>query len=225
MAIDPVTAKIASDIGKGVFEGSKSELKREGTNYKELFQYLRSMPKELIVNTITIGPKFILLLIKMLKSKEKDTGLKLLFSGMIIALSVGLGFMIWDISAIALFFGTWGLLGPASAIGGIVFGSLVLFIKSALTAFLVLISMLLCNMLFTTEELNELAKEAFGETEGKSFMEKYNSIIKSVDSGIEKFIYPIKNFFIKLGERKIKKDGNLNFDDIEEKIKVKSNIK
>jgi hypothetical protein len=222
MANDPVTAKIATDIAKNTIDGVTSELKIERTNYKELFRYLRNMPKELIVNIVTIGPKFILLLINILKSKEKDVGLKLLFSGMIIALSVGLGLMIWDLSAVALFFGTWGLLGPATAIGGIIFGSLVLFIKSALTAFLVLISMLMCNLLFTTEELNELAKEAFGETEGKSFMEKFNSIVKSADSGIEKFIYPIKNFFIKLGKRKMEKDGNLNFSDIEKKIKAKN---
>ena len=219
--MDPASAKMAFDAAEAAAKLGKEELKREKLNYKEFFQYLRNIQKKLIIDTITIGPKFILLLIKILKSKEQDAGLKLLFSGMIIALSISLGFMIWDLSIVALFVGTWGFLGPVTAVTGFFLGSLALLIKGSLTAVLILASMLLCNLLLTTEELNSLAKEAFGETEGKSFMEKFNSIISSVDGGIEKFIYPFHNFFIRLGKRKMKKDGNLNFDDIEEKIKNK----
>lgn len=221
MPIDPLTAKIGIDAIKGTADGISNELGKEKGSYKELFKYLRSMPKELITNVITIGPKFILLLIRMLKSKEKDAGLKLLFSGMIVSLSVFFGFMIWDVGAIALFLGTWGFLGPATAVGGLIFGSLAILIKTALTAFLVLVSMMLCNMLYTTDELNELAIEAFGKDEGKSFMDKFNSIISSTDDSIDKFISPTKSFFINIGKKKQNKDGNFDFSDIENKIKTK----
>jgi len=81
--------------------------------------------------------------------------------------------------------------------------------------------MLLCNMLFTTDELSELAKETFGEEEGLSFMEKFNSIIEKTGDGINKFIEPTKSFFINLGKKKQKKDKEFDFSDLETKIKEK----
>ena len=73
MKINPETVdKVSEIVG--------DELKRESTNWKEFIQYIRSIPKVIIKDVLLIAPRFILLLIKILKSKEVDAGLKLLFT-------------------------------------------------------------------------------------------------------------------------------------------------
>ena len=214
MAINPETVdKVSEIVG--------SELKREGTNWKDFIQYIRSIPKVIIKDVLLIAPRFILLLIKILKSKEVDAGLKLLFTGMIVVLSIFLGFVIWDMNLIVILTLFAATFGVGTAIISVFFGVGIILVKSALTAFLVLISMYLCNTLFTTEELKDLAIEAFGEKEGTSFIEKFNLILGSIDSSIEKFIFPVKEFFIKIGKKKSNKDLDNKLSKLEEKIKSK----
>lgn len=214
MKINPETVAKASEI-------VGDELKRESTNWKEFIQYIRSIPKEIIKDVLLIAPRFILLLIKILKSKEVDAGLKLLFTGMIIVLSTLLGFVIWDIPNIVILGWFATTLGWGTAIISVFFGAGIILVKSALTAFLVLISMYLCNILFTTEELKDLAIEVFGEKEGTSFIEKFNKIVGSTPKNIEKFIIPVKRFFIKIGKKKSNKELEANLSKLEEKIKAK----
>ena len=214
MKINPETVdKVSEIVG--------DELKRESTNWKEFIQYIRSIPKVIIKDVLLIAPRFILLLIKILKSKEVDAGLKLLFTGMIVVLSIFLGFVIWDMNLIVILTLFAATFGVGTAIISVFFGVGIILVKSALTAFLVLISMYLCNTLFTTEELKDLAIEVFGEKEGTSFIEKFNLILGSIDSSIEKFIFPVKEFFIKIGKKKSNKDLDNKLSKLEEKIKSK----
>ena len=214
MAINPETVdKVSEIVG--------SELKREGTNWKEFMQYIRNIPKVIIKDILLIAPRFILLLIKILKSKEVDTGVKLLFIGMIVVLSTLTGFIIWDIPTVAILGLLASTLGWTTALATVFFGAGIILFKSVLTAGLVLISMFLCNMLITTEELKDLAIEAFGEKEGTSFIEKFNLILGSIDSSIEKFIFPVKEFFIKIGKKKSNKDLDNKLSKLEEKIESK----
>lgn len=212
MAINPETVdKVSEIVG--------NELKREGTNYKEFIQYIRNIPKVIIKDILLIAPRFILLLIKILKSKEVDAGVKLLFIGMIVVLSTLTGFIIWDIPTVAILGALASTLGWMTALATVFLGAGIILFKSVLTAGLVLISMFLCNMLITTEELKDLAIEAFGEKEGRSFIEKFNLILGSIDSSIEKFIFPVKEFFIKIGKKKSNKDLDDKLSKLEKKIK------
>ena len=214
MKINPETVdKVSEIVG--------DELKRESTNWKEFIQYIRSIPKVIIKDVLLIAPRFILLLIKILKSKEVDAGLKLLFTGMIVVLSIFLGFVIWDMNLIVILTLFAATFGVGTAIISVFFGVGIILVKSALTAFLVLISMYLCNTLFTTEELKDLALDVFGEKEGTSFIEKFNKIVGSTPKNIEKFIIPVKRFFIKIGKKKSNKELEANLSKLEEKIKAK----
>ncbi len=214
MKINPETVdKVSEIVG--------DELKRESTNWKEFIQYIRSIPKVIIKDVLLIAPRFILLLIKILKSKEVDAGLKLLFTGMIVVLSIFLGFVIWDMNLIVILTLFAATFGVGTAIISVFFGVGIILVKSALTAFLVLISMYLCNTLFTTEELKDLAIEVFGEKEGTSFIEKFSKLVRTHDKNIEKFIIPVKRFFIKIGKKKSNKELDANLSKLEEKIKAK----
>lgn len=214
MAINPETVdKVSEIVG--------SELKREGTNWKEFIQYIRNIPKVIIKDILLIAPRFILLLIKLLKSNEVDAGIKLLFTGMIIVLSTLLGFVIWDMNFMVILATLAATLGWGTAIISVVFGSGIILVKSILTAFLVLVAMYLCNTLFTTKELKKLAIETFGEEKGISFIEKFNLILSSIDNSIEKFVFPVKEFFIKIGKKKSNKDLDNKLSKLEEKIKSK----
>ncbi len=214
MKINPETVdKVSEIVG--------DELKRESTNWKEFIQYIRSIPKVIIKDVLLIAPRFILLLIKILKSKEVDAGLKLLFTGMIVVLSIFLGFVIWDMNFIVILTLFAATFGVGTAIISVFFGVGIILVKSALTAFLVLISMYLCNTLFTTEELKDLAIEVFGEKEGTSFIEKFSKLVRTHDKNIEKFIIPVKRFFIKIGKKKSNKELDANLSKLEEKIKAK----
>ena len=214
MAINPETVdKVSEIVG--------DELKRESTNWKEFIQYIRSIPKVIIKDVLLIAPRFILLLIKILKSKEVDTGVKLLFIGMIVVLSTLTGFIIWDIPTVAILGLLASTLGWTTALATVFFGAGIILFKSVLTAGLVLISMFLCNMLITTEELKDLAIEVFGEKEGTSFIEKFRKLVRTHDKNIEKFIIPVKRFFIKIGKKKSNKELEANLSKLEEKIKAK----
>lgn len=189
-------------------------LQREGNQYKELLQYIRSIPGDIIKKTVYIGPNFIKFLFSALKSKNNDAKTKLLFTGIIVSLSTLLGFMVWDISLITMLFAIGALTGPATLIGGVMFGSLILLIKSTLTAFIVLAAMKLSNMMYEDTEIEKIATEAFGQENGKSFVESFNELTNWDDGKIDQYLMLAKQYFDKLG----KKFENKDLSTIEEKI-------
>ncbi len=205
--------KAASIADVAATAGAKS-IKREGNNYKELIQYIRNIPAEIIKKTVYIGPNFIKFLFAILNSKSTDSKTKLLFTGIIISLSTLLGFMIWDISLIAMLFAIGSFAGPVTIIGGVLFGSLIVLIKSALTTFLILASMKLSNMMYEDTELEIIATKAFGKEDGKSFLEIFHQLTKWDNGNIDKYLDQTKKYFNKLGQ----KFENKDLSNIEKKI-------
>ncbi len=209
-----ITKKEVLDKGIEVLDKS---IEREGNKYKEALEYIRNIPRNIIKETILIGPNFVKFIITALNHPSNDAKTKILFTGVIISLSTLLGFMIWDISLITMLFAIGAFAGPLTIIGGVVFGSLILLIKSALTAFLILIAMKLSNMMYEDTVIQEIAIEAFGIEKGKSFIESWNKLTSFDNGKIDKFVSSVKEYFLKIGE----KNKDINISEIENKIDLK----
>ncbi|EDZ61986.1 hypothetical protein SMGD1_0269 [Sulfurimonas gotlandica GD1] len=211
-------------VAESVAVAGVKSMEREGNNYKELIKYIRSIPGDIVKKTVYIGPNFIKFIFAALNSKSTDTKTKLLFTGIIVSLSTLLGLMVWDISLITMLFAIGAFAGPATIIGGVMFGSLIVLIKSALTAFIVLVSMKLSNMMYEDTEIEAIAIEAFGKEDGKSFVQTFNQLTAWDNGNIDKFLDLAMKYFNKLGE----KFENKDLTNIEEKISkltIKQNLK
>lgn len=220
--MDPISGIALKEAG--VELGAKS-IEREAGNYKAAIEYIRNIPKSIVKETVMIGPDFIKFTITALKQKDIDTKTKLIQTGIIVSLSTLLGFMIWDISLITMLFAIGAFAGPLTIIGGVVFGSLIILIKSALTAFLVLISMKLSNLMYDDEQFRKIADEAFGKEKGESFSNSFGNIMKSIPSGIEKFGDSVTEYFEKIGSKKKNLDTAKLLDTIEKKDDKSFSIK
>lgn len=214
MTVEAEVLKKGIELTEKAIEGVGENLAKEGNKYKELLKYIRNIPAEIVRATILIGPNFVKFLLTALKSKRTDAKTKLLFTGIIVALSTLLGLMIWDISLITMLFAIGAFAGPVTIIGGIMFGSLIILIKSALTAFLVLLAMKLSNMMYEKDEIELIANEAFGKEHGKSFTETFNRLTEWDNENINKFFDLATKYFNKVGE----KFENKDLSNIEEKI-------
>ena len=214
MTVNAEVLKKGMELGEKTIEVVGETLAKEGNRYKELLIYIRNIPAEIVKKTILIGPNFVKFLFIALKSKRTDAKTKLLFTGIIVALSTLLGLMIWDISLITMLFAIGAFTGPATIIGGVVFGSLIVLIKSALTAFLVLLAMKLSNMMYEKSDIELMANEAFGKEDGKSFTETFNQLTSWDSANIDKYLDLATKYFYKVGE----KFENKDLSHIEEKI-------
>lgn len=200
-------------INKGA-EVAVDHALNETNRYKEAIAYIRSIPKEIVKETVMIGPNFIKFTITALNHSSADTKTKLMFTGIIISISTLLGFMIWDISLIALLFTVGAFAGPMTVIVGAVFGSLIVLIKSSLTAFLILVAMKLSNMMYEDGEIRDIAIETFGEEKGESFLTTFKKLANFGNESIGGFIKSVEEYFIKLG----KKTDKIDLSEIEAKI-------
>ncbi len=203
------------------------QLDRESANYMKLINYLKSLPKEFVMSILLIAPRFILLLNKILHAKEHDAGLKLMLVGMIVTIAALLGFVVFDMSSLIIFLAVAGGVGYVTAAVSIIFGALIVVLKSALIALIIMVAMFLCNMVFTSDELLELSIELFGEEEGKSFMEKYDDIVRKSTSHIMPYVAPIRKFFMKIGRKQEKNNKKFDFSKLTAKIEkriVKDNL-
>jgi uncharacterized tellurite resistance protein B-like protein len=216
--IDPITAKIAVDAVKSASDYVGKKVTEEKATYKDLFISIKSISKETIKDVLLIAPKFLLLLPKLLRSKEVDSSVKLVFTGIIIVLSMLLGFAIWDISLITMLFTAGVFAGPLTVVALGISGTFILIIKASLTTFLVLISMQLCIMVFEDEEIKKQAIAAFGEEKGTDFYEKMTYLSRTMKNTTDKFIIPVKEFFIKVARVKGADKDKFSLADMEKKL-------
>lgn len=216
--IDPITAKIAADALKGTSDYIGKKVTEEKATYKDFFKSIKSISKETIKDVLLIAPKFLLLLPKLLRSREVDASIKLVFTGVIIVLSMLLGFAIWDISLITMLFTAGVFAGPLTVIALGISGTFIIIIKASLSTFLVLISMQLCIMVFEDEEIKKQAIEAFGDEKGTDFYEKMTYLSRTMKNTTDKFIIPVKEFFIRVAKVKGADKDKFSLADMERKL-------
>jgi hypothetical protein len=164
----PGAAKAASKAARAASRTLKDEQAKWQAVIKSTVEAILKYPKEVVLPVVETVPKFLRLLIAILKSKQADAKLKATIVGAIVVIASVLGVEVAGVSRWTLFAIATAIAGPFTGIAVVLAHDINV---AALLVVLVLATCGICITVLGSDEVKKLAVELWGEEEGSSFIE------------------------------------------------------
>ncbi len=190
------------------------ERSRWSTFGKAVYHMAFEAPSEILKSVVVIVPKFLTLLVRLVRSHETDAKLKLILVGAALTIMAVLGVQVAGLGRWFWFWIITALFGPITGIFAIVAHEL---INATIVVILVLVTAGICTSMISDEHLRELAIEIWGKKKGTSFVEELAKMSEHFSKLISPLTGTFRKFFSSVGARYMK-TGTISA--LEESIKA-----